>query len=167
MKATKREWATAYHEAGHAVINVWLGVRVRSASIVPDELDGTLGHVLRARSRIKFDDDYSRDHEWVVRRRLEPAIQVAYAGTIAERRFSGGRYNRVGAEDDLSWAADCLFRLEGGGKVTELYSRYLWAATERMVEARWEMITNVAAALMEHRTLKGSQIRPLMFPDPA
>ena len=41
--------ATAHHEAGHAVVGSAAGMRQRLllVSIVPDEAEGTLGHVRR------------------------------------------------------------------------------------------------------------------------
>ena len=49
----KREAATAYHEAGHAVVGLWKGVptRLLRVSIIPDPDQGTLGHVQRGLNR--------------------------------------------------------------------------------------------------------------------
>jgi hypothetical protein len=50
-KPAKQETATAYHEAGHAVVGFWERVptRLLVVSIVPDASAGTLGHNLRGK----------------------------------------------------------------------------------------------------------------------
>lgn len=160
----RRKWATAYQEAGHAVFGVRLGQRVLRASIVPDVNEGTLGHVQRVKVRRDFDwtNDYGA-REWTIRRKLEPGIISAYAGVLAEKRYTGRRHNWAGASSDMQWAAYCILQLEGGGKVADAYARYLRESARRKVETWWPSIERVAAALIERETLKGDDIREAML----
>jgi ATP-dependent Zn protease len=84
---------TAYHEAGHAVAAVALGVGAVYASIIPDPVQGTLGHTKhRPWPGPPPDMDWDR-----VRRHAEPRIILALAGVVAEKRRHGRRHNWVGA----------------------------------------------------------------------
>ena len=53
----KRECATAYHEAGHAVAAFLLRRRLRRATIIPDE--DSLGHIRTGRAPPTLQPDIS------------------------------------------------------------------------------------------------------------
>ena len=78
-------WSTAYHEAGHAVVNwrLGIGLRKKGVTIVPDEAGGSLGSC--APRRI-----IGRDIEWNDSdrncMRVEKKVQCLLAGEIAQRR---------------------------------------------------------------------------------
>src|SRR5437016_2249213 len=94
---------TAYHEAGHAVAASWLRVPFRYVTIVPDEQDGSLGHIRFTALSKDFGPDIESGSK--VRRVLEPRIMVGLAGCAAEAKLVG-RYNWVGAHRDWRYAVD-------------------------------------------------------------
>jgi ATP-dependent Zn protease len=164
MTKTQQLWRTAYHEAGHVVVGLHVGLRVLQASIVPDEAEGTLGHVQRAKVRSDFDWDDDRDPQrmWAIRRKLEPMVMMAYVGVLAERRHSGRRHDWAGAHSDTAWAADCVLKMEGDGKAADLYASYLMERTKGLIEIAWQDIEAVAAALMDRRTLRPSEMKAVL-----
>jgi hypothetical protein len=120
---SKREEATAYHEAGHAVVGLSEDVPTRlvGVSIVPDHAAGTLGHVSRGTPPRVRDIEPARTGSRVasiasstptlmtrglVERQLRPRIVELYAGVLAEKRFTGRRHDWVGASvDAYLWRA--------------------------------------------------------------
>lgn len=172
---TKRETATAYHEAGHAVVGVWEGVPARlvQVSIVPDPAAGTLGHVRRGKwPRVRdielgadgkprpFYRDFSPDvdHERLVERQLRPRVLEAFAGILAEKRFSGRNHNWAGASSDLRMAANFIGYLTGSPRQAQKLSDYLWVVADDAVRIHWSEIIELAGALLARRTMTGSEV---------
>src|ERR1039458_2488126 len=96
---------TAYHEAGHAAISLWLGVTFKTASIVPDE--ESEGRVV-AEFRRWFNPDTSSHASQDELMRL--MIHILLAGPEAERRVAG-RYDEVGAGSDWRNASNLVGKL--------------------------------------------------------
>lgn len=171
--------ATAYHEAGHAVVGWFEGVprRLLEASIVPDEAEGTLGHVKRGRSaRVRDSEPDEHGEPRVVWRpfdpsadrrlaehRLRPSIVELYAGVIAEKRYTGRRYNWRGSEIDLTQAADLVGHIAGSERQAQKLSEYLWVIAEDDVALNWTDIDRVARELLVRKTLSGHAIRKLLL----
>ena len=88
MKAALQ--ATAYHEAGHAVVSMELGRGFRKVTIVPS--GDTLGHCRNTPwGKTQPDvDAYSPR----ARGRIETAIIILFAGGLAEGKFCGRRNHR-------------------------------------------------------------------------
>ena len=84
MKRSERDVrATAYHEAGHAVVAWHEGIRIRSASIMPTE--ATAGHVVLKPLLEGVQLDATR--EGAHRARAERHARVSLAGEIAQQRY--------------------------------------------------------------------------------
>lgn len=160
----RRYRSTAFHEAGHAVAGLAYGVRRQLvlASIVPDEAEGTRGHVTRRRFSRRAVEEIETGDPMRVRLRLEPEIVLTYAGVIAERAFTGRRHNWIGASFDLASAGDYVFRCVGSDKQASLYSRWLWTVTEELVGLHWGDIEHVADALLERLELDADEIRSVL-----
>lgn len=151
----------AYHEAGHAVAAALLHTHMRSASIIPNNSQGSLGHVGHHRWGKETPDVYDSAR---IDRRLEQHIITVLAGPEAERKLFG-RYNRVGASSDFDTAADlALYRTGGDPKEATLIIRWLAHRTRTLVglETNWRLIEAVAKALMEHRRLSGQRVREIV-----
>jgi hypothetical protein len=153
----KRLLATAYHEAGHAVVGFHARhmPRLHRVSIVPDPTANTLGHVLHHPSP-RFVEQLRADH-WnaVMQARFYEQIQMLYAGPLAEQRFTGRR-NSIGASADYHAITTLGIRHIGGwGAVTQALFRYLRLSAAAQLTTRWREVEAVAAALVEHRTLRG------------
>src|SRR5207302_9592341 len=88
--------ATAYHEAGHAVVTVYLGHALRYVTIIPE--GDTSGHAL-----CPFPKGFNLEQlDLLDRRTLNRAqdnIVILMAGGAAEARLRGHR-NRIGASGD-------------------------------------------------------------------
>jgi hypothetical protein len=82
IRQSARE-ATAYHEAGHMVAAWRLGMKIRSATIVPDEsYSGKVEHDNPLRgNNLEFDNSDR------ARIRGENAVLICLAGPIAQRQF--------------------------------------------------------------------------------
>lgn len=145
----------AYHEAGHALVALLLGGKVKQVTIEPDNDDGPEHQgdtqVLWRRSRIS-DDEFAKS-----------TVQVSLAGPVAEMIYSGDPYHPGSVAE---WAADWreaweaaipLFpnerkRLEYLEQVSiQLYHRLneddLWAA-----------LASLADNLLAHETLDHEQV---------
>jgi hypothetical protein len=137
---TRREWATAHHEAGHAAVGVALGLRLKAASVIsgPESYGMTawLGPPLSERTS---------------RRRLELRLLAKIAGPCAERRYRG-RWNWVGAAGDLDAVAELLLRLRADDA-----RPYLDRAT-LVVDAAWDDISTLASRLVETGIVMGGGV---------
>jgi len=84
--------ATAYHEAGHAVVAISLGRQVKKATVKRANLQTggvRLGAVMFEKGRSKPTDDW-----------LEDEVIILLAGMVAESSFTG-HYCEAGASVDL------------------------------------------------------------------
>jgi ATP-dependent Zn protease len=102
---SKEEEATAYHEAGHAVIALALRRGLSRVTIVPDDEAGSLGHCAGTRTGEWFQPDVDRSGR--ARRFIEDRVIILFAGFHAEHRFAGRRNHR-GAASDWQAAGDLL-----------------------------------------------------------
>lgn len=153
--------ATAYHEAGHAVVSVLTRHTVKKATIVSD--GETLGEVFNSGWPPSIIADCetgaceSKSRRWLFREMI-----IKHAGMIAEARGTGGM-----TEDVVEW---------GGSDSSELADYVLRAfsdpqekvdqakqETEKLLDAHWEAVEAIAAALLEHRTLSGKRVRAIVM----
>jgi hypothetical protein len=126
-----RQTATAYHEAGHAVISHFLGLPIGRVSIVRDA--DTLGRVLHRPVGEWFQPDVVMNDR--TRLRIERGIVVLFAGVIAERKFTG-RYNHVGAKGDYDQVVDLAHFVTGSDGEAALFQRWLREKAINRVERR-------------------------------
>ena len=86
---------SAYHEAGHAFIAIYVGARVRSVTVDPDWDDGPKRH---GDAQIEWPPAQFTDREF-----CEKSILVALAGPVAEMIHSGDPFHPALVAE---WAAD-------------------------------------------------------------
>jgi ATP-dependent Zn protease len=150
---------TAYHEAGHAFMATYLGAKVRSVTIEPDNDDGPQRfgdtQVVWRRSRLS-------DRQF-----CENAIRVSLAGPVAEMLYSGDPYHPgLVAEWANDWqaawdSAELLFadhrkRLDYLESITgELY---------RLMdsEPNWSAVAALADSLLAHETLETEDVEEIV-----
>ena len=150
---------TAYHEAGHAFMAVYLGAKVRSVTIEPDNDDGPR----------RFGDTQIvwRMSRMSERQYRERAIQVSLAGPVAEMLFSGDPFHPgLVAEWVADWKAAWAFaesliddprrRLEYLEQVTMGLHRMLDS------EPNWSAIADLADHLLAHETLEGEEVQEII-----
>lgn len=155
MKFTPALRASAYHEAGHAVAAVFFSLPVYSATILPDKgddvrhqnpmLGGVLEHV----------------HNVTAKRRdlKERLAIVALAGPRAQKQHNVHGYRCYHGAADYDNATKLAMRVAQGSEGATLLLKYWQWSTDGLVRARWPEIAAVAAALLEHGTLKPMAIR--------
>jgi ATP-dependent Zn protease len=167
-RSPMQDLATAYHEAGHAVASLALGIRVRSASIVPNRESAIDGYV---RSQ-KIGRNTARNIEWAdrfTRSRLqaEKRVMVWMAGELAQRRFNPRSVRSYHASMDREEIVDMLMRyarprLSEAIDVTSHY-KLLKEWTAELLDENWILVEAVANALVKRRTLSGSEMRNIVF----
>lgn len=157
MNCISEELATAYHEAGHAVVSCYYNRVPATVSIVPDGT-GTLG-------MIDFDDFVPAQFSNYLSQEddkkcyVEMRIVIKLAGSLAHDIIDPSRIRDEGDEYDEKWA------------MAIIHERASWAENERanyleacriiavaIVESNWSWIANVAHELISKKTLKGEEI---------
>ena len=128
--APDRDPATAYHEAGHAVVALALGRPVHKVSILPSR--DKLGWCEYKKGVFRPSEDW-----------LEREVLIALAGMAAEARHTG-TYAREEAGRDLKFARSLL-------------ERRLLAKVEAMLgdDETWAAVEAVAAALLASGEISG------------
>jgi cell division protease FtsH len=172
---------TAYHEAGHAIIAHFTpgSYPIHKATIIPR--GGSLGMVMR----LPENDDIS----WS-RKKLIADLKVGMGGRIAEELIFGHDMVTTGASGDIKNATkiarhmivDCAFSAKLGfqkfstseneyhsNKTAELIDAEIKALldtcykeSEDMLKENLNNLHLLAAALLEHETLSGSEIASLL-----
>jgi len=154
--ARAREKATAYHEAGHAVACYYLGVKVKSATVVPDKDKGTHGHVRYEKMFRGLDPEI--DLSGRARLQMERNIIISLAGAAAQRRYSKQSWRHYHGASDFDAVADLALRIGGDSDGANKFLDWLDHRTDQLVKTRWQDIECVARALLERKTMKGSEI---------
>jgi hypothetical protein len=150
--------ATAYHEAGHAVMAHLRDVPIKCVTIVPEE--NTHGHIEYRRSPKWFHPDIDSDSTRA-RRRIEAHIQISFAGGIAERKFKGRRAPNWTVGPDNSDAVDLAFRVCSSTKAAEHYLAWLYQQAMDALEVPiyWNMVEEVATRLLDKKRLNAQQVK--------
>jgi hypothetical protein len=154
-------WATAYHEAGHAVAAMAYGkgIRRQGATIVPAK--GELGSVWMLKH---IPGDPSVDLLTPrMRVRIEEDIIVSLAGGAAQRKFRPSSVRSYHARSDREAAIDLLMYIVGDERELKAYWRLLMVRTENFVRLpfRWMQIEAIAKALMEKKALGPGELKQI------
>lgn len=154
----KREEATAYHEAGHAVMSALTGRRFIEVTIRPDEDAGNLGSVSHVEFPAWFNPEINqldcRHRNWI-----EREVMVNFAGQIAQRKAAG---HRAGSWKDNENAIDIASYFVSGPRELGGYLSWLYIRAENFMELGWSLVELIAKALLEHKTLSGRKIRSIV-----
>jgi hypothetical protein len=153
-------WATAYHEAGHAVAAMAYGkgIRRQGATIIPN-LRGAAGSVYMT---MHIPGDPSVDSlTRRMRLRIEEDVMVMLAGGIAQRCFRPSSVRNHHGRSDRDAAYDLLMHTVADERELQAYWRLLIVRTENFVRlpVRWRQIEAAAKALMEKKTLTSAELR--------
>lgn len=146
--------ATAYHEAGHAVMALTLGRPIQKVTISPAQLQtgGIRLGVCRIQKR-RF--NASKDC-------LEDDVLILFAGMVAESHFTA-QYCRHGAAQDLRAAKRLLAnRATNERQLERLESRLLDKAAHLLGdEGHAKAIALIAQELLQKETISGRAVRHL------
>ena len=160
----------AFHEAGHAVAAVELGVRFRDVSIVADESEGSAGHMFSVLP-LPFSGDLEADveerGEEKVRRRYERHLIVSLAGEAAQRiaanQLTGNPERYRGCDNDRNAVYDVAVAIFENNEVAEAYVAFLYRRAVSIMRspAGWCGVAAVAAALQDKKMLSSAQVRSI------
>jgi ATP-dependent Zn protease len=154
-RSAKEIEATAYHEAGHAVMGWFLDRRCLKATIMVDNERGSLGHVQHDRLK-RFNPDVKDSPG--LRDRIDREIMICLAGMQAEAKVRG-KQNWTGASGDHDQAVYLASYRCGDGEETSAYLRWLTVRTRALVRnVLWKQIEGVALALKKSHTLNGEEV---------
>lgn len=139
--------ATAYHEAGHAVVALALGRPVQKLSIKPAER--WLGRCEFHKGRFAAYKDLK-----------EAQILILLAGLAAEARHTG-RYGWDGAAHDLDVVRSLLGTRAGDDRRAERLESRLLDKTEHLLDRPelWLAVEQIAAELLRRTTISGRTAR--------
>lgn len=144
------ERATAFHEAGHAVLAITLGRPVEKVTIERNSL--RLGQVHMSKRRGQ-----------PIKDAVEVQALILLAGVVAEARIVG-RYNWPGAQQDMVGVRQ-LARYRGATEkqVERLQHRWL-DKTEHLLDApdTWLAIERVAEELIAKKSLSGRAVQHIV-----
>ena len=150
-----RRLATAFHEAGHAVMAQIVGRPIEKVSIAPAHLQNGgmrlgLCKIQKGRSRA------SRDS-------LEDEVMVLFAGMVAESHLTD-RYCQSGAGQDLRTIRRLLSNRAGNERQREKLERRLLEKTEHVLsdKCHCKAIELVANEFVLHETISGRAVRHLL-----
>src|SRR5436190_9593401 len=148
MSEASLKSATAYHEAGHAVLALVLGRPVHRVSILADQ--DFLGACHFGKPTFRPSEDW-----------LEREILIALGGIAAEARHTG-HYDWNGAGRDQQFVRGLAVR-RAGEKKAERLERRLLAKAENLLgrEGHWRAVELIAAELLRRGAISGRAARHL------
>jgi ATP-dependent Zn protease len=144
----RHDQATAYHEAGHAVVALVLGRPVQRVSILPDR--ETAGQCEFGKSVFRPSEDW-----------LEREILISLAGIAAEARHTGD-YAWDGAARDEQYVRRLAVQ-RAGERQAERLQRRLLAKAENLLNkpGYWRAVELIAAELLHCGAISGRTARHL------
>ena len=147
MTFTADQIATAYHEAGHAVMALFQGRPVQRVSILPNQL--RLGQCEIQKGAFRPSRDV-----------LETEILILLGGPAAEARVTG-KFCYQGAAQDLRGVRKLVQRRATGEKQIERLERRMLDKAEHILGQAgvWLAIQRIAAELLQHTTISGRAAR--------
>lgn len=185
----KERVATAYHEAGHAVLQALLpdADPLHKVTIIPR------GNALGATFSLPEKDRYGYGLKWI-----KATMRMVCGGRIAELRKTGdvssgasmdisqltnlarsmvldwGMSEKLGfvkysSEDDDHIVTEKSYSDDTAQMIDEEIRRYAaeaYSDAERMLNEHWSAVVAVAEALLKHETLSAEEVRRLMRGEP-
>jgi ATP-dependent Zn protease len=149
MTTSERDVATAYHEAGHAVMALALGRPVHRVTIEPDAL--RLGRCDLTKGSFRPSKDA-----------LETETLILLAGLAAEA-MQTGEYRLEGAATDLRRVRSFAKSRAGGERQIERFERRMLSKTEHILgqPGVWLAVERIADELLRSITISGRAARHL------
>lgn len=143
---------SAYHEAGHALMAIVVGARVRSVTIDPDWDDGPSRH---ADTQVEWPVDEFEQPEF-----CEKSVQVALAGPVAEMIYTGDPFHPGLVSE---WAGDWKTAWQAAESIIPADRKRLSYLEQSSIQLHsvlssenyWEAIAAIADELLAHETLEG------------
>jgi ATP-dependent Zn protease len=152
---------SAYHEAGHALMAVYLGARVKSVTIEPDWDDGPERY---GDAQVEW-----RSGELTDRELCEKLILVALAGPVAEMIHSGEPYHPGFVAEwlaDWKTAWEAVARLIPTERKRLAYLEQTTLKLHRLLQQveHWAALAAIVDNLLAHETLEGEDVEDIVRP---
>jgi hypothetical protein len=148
---------TAYHEAGHAVIGEWLGIRVHQVSFWRNDPCCDRRH--HRREDCCWEGVINWEEEDLTRYVPADVVAMIASGAAAERAAGSPPASvRVGSRHDREETYRYL-------RPSDIPRERFRAS--RLVRRHWATIAAVAERLLERETLSGREVRAICGPDAA
>lgn len=146
--------ATAFHEAGHAVMALILGRAISKVTVAPGQSHlgvQRLGACHLQKGKAKSSQNF-----------LEDEVMILLAGMVAESQITG-QYCQQGAAQDLRYVRRMLASRNEGEKQIERLERRLLNKTEHYLLDRqaWDAVERIAAELINNQTISGRAVKHL------
>lgn len=144
--------ATAWHEAGHALVAAILGRPIQKVTVAPANMQ-TGGVRLGA---VKFQKGRSKStNDW-----LEDEVLILFAGMVAESKFTG-QYCETGARHDLAAARNLMDKRAATERQMEKLERRLLDKVEHQLEQPHHVaaLKMIVDELIERQTIKGRTVK--------
>ncbi|RCS50685.1 hypothetical protein DTL42_11215 [Bremerella cremea] len=149
----------AYHEAGHALVAILVGARVRYVTLEPDKDDGP--------------DRFAEIQvEWPLNQfptktLHEKLVLVALAGPVSEMIYTGDPYHPGYVAE---WSGDWQAAWLAAETIIPNESKrmaYLEEATRKLYQLlnqdrQWAALAGIVDDLLAHETLEGSQVEEIV-----
>jgi hypothetical protein len=145
--------ATAFHEAGHAVVAFFNGFRIDYATI---RQNGDYHGMVMVKPRGRLDLDSATP---AMRQKVERWIIFVLAGDVAQRKFAPRSSRRWHTTSDRASAVDLALSVCGSGESATAYLAWLQIVTRDIVDRRWPMIERVARELLAKEKITGEEVR--------
>ena len=138
--------ATAYHEAGHAVVALALGRQVHQVSILPNR--DRLGVCEFRKPNFRPSEDW-----------IEREILISLGGIAAEARHTG-IHAWESAGRDIQYVQQ-LAAERAGERRAERYTSRMLSKAEHLInrDENWRAIERIAQALLESGSISGRAAR--------
>lgn len=146
----------ALHEAGHAVLEVVLGIGCKSVTIVPG--GKFAGETRHPGEHGHHDDDVENRRDFIAESFWLRNATASYAGAEALRQSGISNYV-VDAEHDIREAAYAISKITDDDETVGALHIVAQRRCRALVEHYRPEIERVAKALVDSRTLTGEQVR--------
>jgi hypothetical protein len=153
MSGRSSREATAYHEAGHAVVAYLLGVQLGPVTIIPSaQFAGATG--LTGYTR-----EVSSDALEGALIKFKNSVKILLAGYWAQRMYNPRSLRKAHSMDDNAAIGQFVSAIEG--KPFEINSLPFLAEqhleVRKMLSANWLLVEEFALYLLEQREISGQQ----------
>ncbi len=153
--------STAYHEAGHALINLLYGIPSKEVSIIPNEVQNSLGHNESewhdTNEHYDFTSYIGDLEDWSVQKQLDYLVSVSMAGIIGQA-FYIGKYNWPGAVRDFERIIDHFF----GYGITDVQNlQAYWDKTFELISNNNSALISIANDLYKFKILDAKYFKSL------
>lgn len=150
---------SAYHEAGHALMAIFVGARIRSVTIEPNWDDGPQRY---ADIEVEWPVGQLTEREF-----HEKSVLVALAGPVAEMIHSGEPYHPGFVAE---WAADWKLAWQSAGTLHSSEQKriaYLEQTTVKLYrllnrDDHWAALAAIVDHLLAHETLEGDEVEEIV-----